>query len=65
MSVGNIVFLCIAVGAITLFGCVLAWASWMEWREKKQAAARASAGEQMVGRIPSTGARGKVAARPF
>lgn len=64
MSTGNIVFLCIAVGAITLFGGVLAWASWMEWREKKQAS-QAGANEQMVGRIPSTGAGRKVAARPF
>jgi len=64
MSTGNIVFLCVSVGAFTLFGSVLAWASWMEWREKKQAS-RTSADEQRVGRIPSTGAGPKVAARPF
>ena len=66
MSVGNIIFLCIAVGAITLFGGVLAWASWMEWREKKQAENQSSAREQqMVGRIPAGDARPKVVARPF
>jgi hypothetical protein len=33
MQPGDIAFLCVAVGAITLFGGVLAWASFMEWRE--------------------------------
>ena len=65
MSAGNIVFLCIAGGAFTLFGGILAWASWMEWREKRQAVARGGASEQMVGRIPSTGARPKIVTRPF
>jgi hypothetical protein len=29
-------FLALSIGAITLFGGVLAWASWMESREAKQ-----------------------------
>ena len=28
-------FLCVAVGAISLFGGVLGWASFMEWRETR------------------------------
>ncbi len=35
MSNGEIAFLCMAVGAITLFGGVLAWASWMEARDNR------------------------------
>ena len=31
----DIEFLCVAVGAISLFGGVLAWASFMEWREAR------------------------------
>jgi hypothetical protein len=33
LSAGSIFFLCLALGSLTLFGGVLAWASWMEWRE--------------------------------
>lgn len=29
-------FLVLAIGAFSLFGGVLAWASWMEYRENKQ-----------------------------
>ena len=29
-------FLVLAIGAFSLFGGVLAWASWMEYREKKR-----------------------------
>ncbi|HET7084596.1 MAG TPA: hypothetical protein VFI23_07495 [Rhizomicrobium sp.] len=36
MQPGEIAFLMVAVGAISLFGGVLAWASWMEWRDKKK-----------------------------
>jgi len=42
MSAGEIGFLALAIGAITLFGGVLGWASWMESRanrRKRQAAA--------------------------
>jgi hypothetical protein len=35
MSTGEIAFLALAVGAITLFGGALAWASWMESRDAK------------------------------
>jgi hypothetical protein len=71
MSAGNIVFLCIAVGALTLFGAVLAWACWMEAREEKQKAlaakARANPNEKSssVGRIPSPRATPRIASRPF
>jgi hypothetical protein len=33
MSIGEMAFLGMAVGAITIFGGVLAWASWMETRK--------------------------------
>lgn len=35
MSSGEIAFLSMVVGAITLFGGVLAWASWMEARDSR------------------------------
>ncbi|HWU55839.1 MAG TPA: hypothetical protein VN175_10080 [Rhizomicrobium sp.] len=35
MQSGEIAFLAVAVGAISVFGGVLAWASWMEWRAAK------------------------------
>jgi hypothetical protein len=38
MQPGEIGFLVFAVGAISLFGGVLAWASWMEWRDSKRKA---------------------------
>ena len=37
MQSGEIAFLCLAVGAISTFGGVLAWASWMECRAGKRA----------------------------
>jgi predicted negative regulator of RcsB-dependent stress response len=43
MSAGEIGFLALAISAITLFGGVLGWASWMEGRankRKRQASAR-------------------------
>lgn len=36
MSSHEIAFLCMVVAAITLFGGVLAWASWMESRDKRR-----------------------------
>jgi hypothetical protein len=36
MQPGEIGFLAFAVGAISTFGGVLAWASFMEWRGKKK-----------------------------
>jgi hypothetical protein len=36
MSAGNIVLLCIVVGGISLFGAVLAWASWAEARDQRR-----------------------------
>lgn len=71
MSAGNVLFLCIAVGALTLFGGVLAWASWMEAREEKRKAmtanAQANPNEKTnsVGRIPSARVIPKIAGRPF
>ena len=69
MSAGNILFLFISVGGLTLFGSVLAWASWMEGRENKAKAARADVRDerhdQRAGRIPSAQVREKVVARPF
>jgi len=35
MSIGDIEFLVLVVGALCLFGGVLGWASWMEAREIK------------------------------
>jgi hypothetical protein len=35
MSTNELVFLILAVGAISVFGGVLAWASWMESRGRK------------------------------
>jgi len=60
MSAGNILFLCITVGALTLFGGVLAWASWMEAQEEKHKALTANAQANRnqktnsVGRTPGT-----------
>ena len=36
MSGGEFAFLVLAMGAFTLFGGVLAWASWMESRAKRR-----------------------------
>jgi hypothetical protein len=36
MSPGEVGFLALSIGAFTLLGGVLAWASWMESREAKQ-----------------------------
>ena len=36
MSAGDIGFLCLVVGALSLFAGVLGWASWMESREAKR-----------------------------
>jgi hypothetical protein len=48
----EIAFLCVAVGAISLFGGVLAWASFMEWWASKKKAqhprARASGVEEIA-----------------
>jgi hypothetical protein len=69
MTAGNIVFLCIAVGGITLFGAVLAWASWMEGRAKKPKSARrladVSKQTNRVGRIPTAHPAPKILSRPF
>jgi len=43
---GEIAFLAAAVGAISLFGGVLGWASFMEWRAAKRRQARSSQSEQ-------------------
>jgi len=40
MSVEDFAFLALVVGALSLFGGVLAWASWMEGREKRRKAAK-------------------------
>jgi hypothetical protein len=60
MSLGNVFFLCIAVGAITLFGGVLAWASWMEARDEKRKASRSTSqtylDETSIREEPITGA---------
>ena len=45
MSVQGIAFLVLVVSALSLFGGVLAWASWMEGRENKRKAAKAIATE--------------------
>jgi hypothetical protein len=37
MSTSEIAFLCLVVGALTLFGGVLAWASWDESRARRRA----------------------------
>jgi len=34
MSTNEIAFLALAISALTIFGGALAWASWMESREK-------------------------------
>lgn len=69
MTAGNIVFLCIAVGGLTLFGGVLAWASWMEGRPRKPKSARneTDSSEQAgrVGRIPTAHPAPKILSRPF
>lgn len=36
MSANEMAFLVLAVTAFTLFGGILAWASWMEIREQKK-----------------------------
>jgi hypothetical protein len=36
MTTSDIEFLVLAVGALSLFGSVLAWASWMEARDDKR-----------------------------
>lgn len=36
MSAGDVGFLSLVIGALSLFGGVLAWASWMESRESKR-----------------------------
>lgn len=45
MTIGGMEFLALVVGALTLFAGVLAWASWMEEREKKRAPITAKTGE--------------------
>ncbi len=40
MSVEDIAFLALVVGALSLFGGVLAWASWMEGHDKRRKAAK-------------------------
>jgi hypothetical protein len=40
MPVESIAFLALVIGALSLFGGVLAWASWMEWREKRRKIAK-------------------------
>ncbi len=51
MQPGDIAFICVAVGAITLFGGVLAWASWMEWRGAKKKAERREIHTAKAGKI--------------
>ena len=69
MTTGNIVFLCIAVGGITLFGAVLAWASWMEGRPKKprSVSRQSNSSEQTnrMGRIPTAQPAPNILSRPF
>jgi hypothetical protein len=36
MASQDIAFLALAAGAFSLFGGVLAWASWMEWRANRK-----------------------------
>jgi hypothetical protein len=36
MTVENVAFLALVIGALSLFGGVLAWASWMEERETRR-----------------------------
>lgn len=38
MSVDEIAFLAVAVGALSLFAGVLGWASWMEYRASRSRA---------------------------
>lgn len=67
MTPGNIVFLCIATGGITLFGLVLAWASWMEGRAQKRKSSRTQANaSQSASRAETlTASRPRVLSRPF
>jgi len=64
MSGGEIAFLGLVVGGLTLFAGVLAWASWMESRERKAKALAASAQPTGVGRIPAN-TQPKMAHRAF
>jgi hypothetical protein len=69
MTTGNIVFLCIAVGGITLFGAVLAWASWMEGRAKKPRSvsgqSNSSEKANRIGRIPTAQPAPNILSRQF
>jgi hypothetical protein len=71
MSVWNIALLCAAVGALTLFGGVHAWASWLEARDGKKKAMTANPKgarneiTSSVGRIPNSRTTPKIVHRPF
>jgi hypothetical protein len=39
MTTGGLAFLVLVISALSLFAGVLGWASWMEGRDKKRAAA--------------------------
>lgn len=67
MSAGNIVFLCIAFGGITLFGATLAWASWMEGRaqKRKKSKMQDDLGSMERGAAPARHPAPKILSRPF
>ena len=66
MSAGNIVFLCIALGGITLFGATLAWASWMEGRaQNRKKSTMHDLGSTERGATPTPHPAPKILSRPF
>jgi hypothetical protein len=69
MSAGNIVFLCLVVGGITLFGAVLAWASWAEARDERRklrtSATHSSDNAKTLGPGPAPHPAPKTLSRPF
>jgi hypothetical protein len=69
MSAGNIVLLCIVVGGITLFGTVLAWASWAEARDQRRklptTGTHSSEIAKTVGSGPAAHPAPKTVGRPF
>jgi uncharacterized membrane protein len=53
MPVESIAFLALVIGALSLFGGVLAWASWMEWRQDRRKSTRQQARPEPARKAPS------------